>query len=196
MAYPIVIIAFFLASFNVLKPSEKIIYFDVVHKNNIVGRLKATKIEEGTTIHYQSSTSISTRIIREINVNYDYDVVFNAGLLQKSDVKITVNDKIHAETSTVLLDNTYHIKKDAKDIPIAEAIQYSTIQLYFEEPKHISKCYSEQDGSFNSIVNLGNQSYKKTNAKGRENIYTYKEGELMSATIDGGFVSFQIIARE
>ncbi|MFS4416450.1 DUF6134 family protein [Maribacter sp. 2307ULW6-5] len=177
-------------------PKDSSLYFDIVVKNKVVGSLKASQITKGSKTTYQSFTSIKTHIIKDIKVNYEYDVTFDNFLLQKADVHITVNDKPHAETSTLRNNAGYKIVKNQKESSLDESIEYATILLYFKEPAKISSCYSEQDGTMNTIVSMGNNSYKKINAKGKENSYYYKNGVLQKAIIDGGIVNFEMNARE
>ncbi|MEM5565048.1 DUF6134 family protein [Psychroserpens sp. AS72] len=177
------------------KRSEDNIYFDIVHKKKVIGNLKASRTITDSKIHYQSSTTINTRIMKEIRVNYKYDVTFEAQLLEKSDVNITVNENPHAKTETEWEDNSYQVIKNGKyENRINDSISYSTVQMFFNEPVNINTCYSEQNGSFNTIIELGNHTYKKINSKGNENIYYYDMGVLKKATIDVGLITFEIVA--
>ena len=181
---------------QVLHTSDTHLKFDIVLKEKVVGQLHATKSFKDAKAHYQSSTNITTRFIKDITVNYKYNVIFNTNTLEKADVHITVNNKPHAETKTQWLDNRYLIQKNEdKAVVFNKAINYSTILMYFIEPENVSFCFSEEDGSINTIISLGNHTYKKVNAKGKENIYYYKKGKLIKAEIDGGLISFQMIAK-
>ena len=172
-------------------------YFDIVLKDKIVGTLKVSQSAKDSLTYYHSSTAIKTRIIKDIKVDYKYDVTFDNMMLKKADVKITLNDKPHSETTTLWKDGYYQITKNShKESTLIEPISYSTILLYFQEPVDIDRCYSEQDGSVNHIVDLGNHTYKKINSQGKENTYYYNNGILKKAVIDGGIVSFDMIARK
>ena len=172
------------------------ITFNIIHKNKVVGQLTATKTIKDTTTYYNSSTNINTRIIKNIHVNHEYNVVFNKGVLSSANVNIRVNDKQNAKTITTRKNNSYQIIKNGKyETPINTPINYATVQLYFEEPIHVSQCYSEQNGDFNSIIAIGNHTYKKVNAKNNENLYYYNKGELTKAVIDGGLITFQFIRK-
>lgn len=192
----LIVISLFVVFGNFNNTSNRSLNFDVVHKGNVIGSLNATKTLKDAMIYYESSTTIETRIIKEIRVNYKYNVAFENNMLESSNVDITINEKPHAKTHTLWNDTDYQVVKNDEDEKIlTDSINYATVQLYFKEPKHIKKCYSEQDGSFNTITALGNHSYKKTNSEGRENIYFYKKGILQKATIDGGLIKFEIIAK-
>ncbi|HDZ06081.1 hypothetical protein LCGC14_0129520 [marine sediment metagenome] len=182
---------------NTLKTSKNTLFFDIVNKNEIIGNLKATKTTTDTTIHYKSVTTISTKIIKEIKVNYQYNVTYEKDKLKKANVFIDVNNKPYADILTNWEKEHYQItKNDKKEKVVEDEINYATILLYFDEPVGVERCYSEQDGSFNTIVALGNHRYKKINAKKHENIYHYKNGFLQKAEINGGLVKFEIIAHK
>ncbi|WP_194507761.1 DUF6134 family protein [Psychroserpens luteus] len=191
----LILIIFFMNLGSVSNPSEEKIYFDIVRNNKVIGSLKATRTIKDSKIHYQSSTTIETKIIKDIRVNYKYDVTFEAELLEKSNVNITVNENPHAKTVTEWEDDSYQVVKNGKNENIInDSISYSTVQMYFKEPVNINTCYSEQNGSFNTIIAMGNHTYKKVNSKENENIYYYDMGILKKATIDGGLIKFEIVA--
>ncbi|WP_247656637.1 DUF6134 family protein [Maribacter sp. MMG018] len=201
--YQFIIVLFLFLDFNTgtdILPSntnDTVLYFDIVLNDKVIGNLKATKSSEGNKTFYQSETAIKTRVIKEIEVNYKYDVTFENKVMKMADVVIDVNNKPHANTVTNLKGSQYQIiKNDKKEEVVDPPIDYTTILLYFKEPVNIDRCYSEQNGSFNTIVALGEHSYKKINTKGKENIYYYKNGILEKASIDGGLVKFEIIARK
>ncbi len=196
MIWSLLLINFLTLMGNTPNVSEKNIYFDIVHKNNIVGSLKASKTKTDAITTYKSATNIETRIIKEFSVHYNYNVAFENAFLKDAEVHITVNKKPHAETITRWKDTYYQVIKDEKDeTSINKSINYATVQLYFEEPKNITTCFSEQDASFNTIMAMGNHTYKKINSKGNENLYYYKNGNLIKATIDGGIIKFDIIRK-
>ncbi|WP_282111655.1 DUF6134 family protein [Maribacter stanieri] len=183
--------------FNTIYASKNTLTFDIINKNEVIGNLKATKTSTDTKTHYQSVTTISTKILKEIKVNYKYDVTYERNKLKKANVYIDVNDKPYADILTNWEAKHYQItKNDKKEKVVEDEINYATILLYFNEPIDIERCYSEQDGSFNTIVPLGNHTYKKINAKNHENIYYYKNGFLQKAEINGGLVKFEIIAQK
>ena len=198
MIWNLILINFLICQWSYSDTSDQHMYFDVIlHNNKVIGSLKATRTTKDSITYYHSSTIIKTRLIKDIRVNYKYDVTFNNTLLEKADVHITVNEKPHAETYTQRTSTYYQIvKNDDKKKTLKDSISYATIQLYFKEPVNVDNCYSEQDGSFNTIAALGNHSYQKINSKGKVNTYYYKNGALKKATIDGGLIKFEIIAKE
>lgn len=180
-----------------VEPIKNTFYFDIIHKDNVIGSLKASKTIKESKVHYQSVTTINTRVIKEIDVNYLYNVTYENNKLKRANVLIDVNDKPYADILTNWEIDYYQVSKnDKNELVVEEDIKYATILLYFDEPINIKRCYSEQDGSFNTIIPLGNHSYKKINAKNNENIYHYKNGFLEKAEINGGVIKFDIVAQK
>lgn len=177
--------------------NETVLKFDIVRNGRVLGSLEANRTVSGTKTNYKSFTEINTRLIRRIKVDYKYDVVFDDGQLKKADVRIKVNDRLHAKTLTKWKNSGYRVVENQEEVTtVTDEIDHSTILLYFEEPIKINSTYSEQDASFNSIVPLENHTYKKINSKGRENIYHYENGVLKKIEVDGGLISFEMIASE
>ena len=174
--------------------TQESIIFNIIHKNKVIGSLKAEKIVKDSCTNYKSITHINTRIIKKIQVIHEYEVTFKNQQLTKAKVNISVNNKQQAKTVTAWKQNTYQVFKNEKyQKSISQSITYATIQLYFEEPKNVSNCYSEQNGDNNSIIDMGNHVYKKINTKNNENQYYYENGQLTKATIDGGLINFEIV---
>lgn len=174
--------------------TQESIIFNIIHKNKVIGSLKAEKIIKDSSTNYKSITHINTRIIKKIQVIHEYEVTFKNQQLTKAKVNISVNNKQQAKTVTAWEQNTYQVFKNEKyQKSISQSITYATIQLYFEEPKNVSNCYSEQNGDNNSIIDMGNHVYKKINTKNNENQYYYENGQLTKATIDGGLINFEIV---
>jgi hypothetical protein len=181
----------------VSSPPEKKLSFDMIWRGKSVGTLYATQKTTDSKIYYHSSTNIQIKFIKTFDINYEYDVLFDNSILQSANVDINYNGNQHAQTQTKRKNNEYQVIKDEKlETTFTETVRYSTISMYFEEPVNIGRCYSEQEGDFNTIVHLGNHKYKKTNTSGRESFFFYKNGRLEKAIIDGGIVSFEMILKE
>lgn len=186
------LVLFFCGLLSSQKTSSTVLSFDILHKNKVVGNLVATKTINEDVVNYHSFTQIETKILTTIDIKYNYNVFFKKEQLYKSDVNILLNGKAFAETNTLYANGEYQVTKNKKQSKFKGLITYSTVLLYFKEPVKVKECYSEQDGSINDLVSLGNHKYKKVNAKGNENMYTYKNGVLYEATIDGGLINFVI----
>ncbi|WP_291726022.1 DUF6134 family protein [Bernardetia sp.] len=194
MIWYICIVGFLFGMLN--SSTEKSLAYDIVWRKSPVGTLKVTKEHIDSKTYYTSSTNIEMKFIKTFKINYEYDVVYDNQILQTANVDINYNGNQHAQTQTQLKNGEYEVVKDGEvENTFKATVRYSTISMYFEEPLKLTRCYSEQEGGFNKIIPLGEHKYKKINARGKESIFTYKNGILEKAEIDGGIVSFDMVRK-
>jgi len=168
--------------------------FSMIQDGKIIGEAIATKTIDGSKITYSDDSNIVIHMIAKINVTYGYDEFFVDGDLLKASVIIFVHGHEHTNASTIKSDGFYNFKID-KDSPvkITEPIEYSTVQLLFEEPKEFLKAYSAEHGKFHKIKKIGEHTYIKTSHDGHENTYYYKDGHLQKAEIHAGMINITML---
>ncbi|MCB9231038.1 MAG: hypothetical protein H6581_05225 [Bacteroidia bacterium] len=168
-------------------------HFSINFRGNEVGELEATRKIDGDDLYFSSFTETSFWAIKRITVLYEYNVHFQKGHLQSSEVRILVNGKEHKCTKVTLKGDCYEITEDGETrSSVHYPVDYSTVMLIFTEPSHISNCFSEEDGTLHPVVNLGNHVYDKIHPKGRKNRYYYTNGTLSSAELDAGLVTLKV----
>lgn len=192
-----ILIHYFLIFISSSHPSSnEVQYFDIVHRDKIIGELKATKQQENDRITYKNFTNIKTHIIKDITVAYEYEVVFQSNGLLNANATILVDKKIHKQTITEWTGEAYRIQQNKKrEKFLHDTISYSAIMLLFNEPVGKESVFSEETGDLHPLRPLGKQAYQKTNTKGKENRYYYSEGKLDSAQVDAGVIQFELKRR-
>ncbi len=85
---------------NVLFAQTKSYHFNVIHNGGVLGTLDATKTEDGNKVIYTSHTNLDYHLLTSIKIEYDYEVVFIAELLEEAKVHIKVkgSDKTNVKT--------------------------------------------------------------------------------------------------
>lgn len=175
-------------------PAVEVRYFDIVHRDKVIGSLTATKTEDDNQIIYKNETFIRTRIVKEIEVNYLFEAMYINGELENAEAIIKVNDEIRESTITCREKPGYIVQlhQDKEKWIDSEVIVYSSVMLTFEEPAVNDKSFSEKDGNEHQLMPMGEHSYKKINSKGQENSYYYEGGDLKWAKLDAGIINFEI----
>lgn len=167
--------------------------YNIIHKDDTIGQLKAVKETHGKSVQYATKTNIETRILTKIEVSYAFDVTFNDQQLQQSAVKVYFNGRERTNTKTLKSNSGYKFYDSGElEKNIKQSVSYCAVQLIFEEPSGIDKVYSEETGAFHSLTKIASHSYSKENEKGRESIFHYKNGILHSAKIDAGIIEFEL----
>lgn len=191
---PIFWLLFFLPSKEV--PSERI-YFDIVRNDKTIGELVAIKTATDDWVTYESHTQINAHILKKIAVLFQSEVTMKQDQLNSSDAIIQVNGKTRDHTQVTWTGDKYHIQTKGKQEKwLSAPIPYPAILLLFEEPIDVETSFFEETANFHSLYAMGNHSYKKINAKGKENWYYYDKGKLQRAVVDAGIVRFEMILRD
>ncbi|ETN96115.1 DUF6134 family protein [Zhouia amylolytica] len=184
-------IIFVLAMLNF--PTEEKVSFEVLHRDKSIGVLEAVKETYHKEVVYNNHTSIDTRIITKIEVNYGYNVTYDNNGLVEASAQIKFNGKERTNAHTERKGKNYLFFKDNNEPEkLDQEIDYSTVKLIFEEPKNVNRVYAEEHGEFHSIKRIASNTYLKTSPDGKENTYYYKNGILEKAEIDGGVIKFVI----
>ena len=68
MVLPFILLYFFTLPVDLPNATNTSLYFNIVVKDKIVGSLKAAQNSKGSKTNYHSSTTIKTRIIKDISV--------------------------------------------------------------------------------------------------------------------------------
>lgn len=167
--------------------------YKVIYKDKEVGTLDAIKRTNDSITFYQNKTEIDTRIITKIKLEYDYEITFENGLLNKAIVQIELNGKSRKNSKTILEKNKYCYYEDEDlSLLISENINYTAAMLMLEEPIGIKNVYSEENGTFHSLKKVKKHIYEKKGEKNRINTYIYENAVLKKAIINAGIIEFQV----
>ncbi|MDB5282657.1 MAG: hypothetical protein JWO06_1732, partial [Bacteroidota bacterium] len=153
--------------------------YDVELFGKKIGTTVVERIDKGNgevEFKLSSSSVVNIFFTRKTSVMV-YDVVYKNGKLFSSYVK-NVKDDV-TEIVTILWDGVKYVIKKGEDVLVqTQPIDFSSVHLYFMEPKGISKIFSERLGTFCLFDNSVAGVYKCKLSNGVENIYRYKNGVL------------------
>jgi hypothetical protein len=70
-------------------------------------------------------------------------------------------------------------------VKLDEIINFSSAKLYYEQPKEgLDQIFAEGYTKFCKLENLGNDQYRLYLPGGKENVYTYKNSELLEVLVE------------
>lgn len=175
--------------------AQKHIY-DVELFGKKIGSTIIERIDNGNgTVEYKlSSTSEVNILFSKKTSAMNFDVVYKNGILFSSYCK-NVKDDV-TEIATMLWDGTkYIIKKGEEVLTQTQPLDFSSIQLYFIEPKGRPKIFSERLGEFCSFTASGGGVYECKLANGVSNTYRYKNGILYELEMSKGASVFMRLVK-
>ena len=187
------LISIFIPLFCYGTPVETV-HFQIIRKHKIVGQFSAQKSKVGALTVYQSNCALTANPLR-VRISYEIKVVLKNGVLEETDLKVTINGRLRTHSQTKKNGEMYTFFRNGKaKEKIHDVITHTTIMLYFNEPLGIRKTHSEERGSFCKILSAGPDTYHKINAKGNKNTYRYNNKLLRHLLIETTMVNFEMMA--
>jgi hypothetical protein len=153
--------------------------YDVYLLGNKIGETTVERRDSAGIKHYilRSKTDAKVLFVEKksamsTDVLYDKEGKMFAAFFQN----IKNEDKFL--TQTLCKNDKLTIDKDGEKTEIPGAVNFSSILLYFSEPKNLQKVFSERVGQFFEIVKQADGTYLAS-LDGHSAVYTYKAGKLI-----------------
>ncbi|MBV8254285.1 MAG: hypothetical protein JO154_16920 [Chitinophaga sp.] len=160
--------------------------YEVRIANHAVGTIEARQNVNG----HEKSISIQTHIqVMLSKVNSIITTEYSHNILtQAKSSRVTGKNGDDKLTTTRKEGNAYTIVMNGERSVLGNTeIQHCVGDLYFSEPKHITRTFSETLGKFLPLKALGDGSYELQLPEGKKNIYKYDNGTLVQVEVDHTF---------
>lgn len=151
--------------------------YDVTLFGDKIGTLTAVRtINADSTIEYHVSSNSAAKVLW-VNKKSELksDVIFKQGKLHSSTVN-SVTEEAKQEIKVLWDKAKYLIQKGSETTVCNENICYTTIMLYFWEPKNVTRIFSERVGIFVKLVKNSDGFYQVTMPDGVTSIFKYRNG--------------------
>jgi hypothetical protein len=164
--------------------SQKLRY-EIFLMGNKIGETTIEKRDSGNISHYiLRSLSDAKVLFIEKKSAMSTDVLYDqAGKMLSSIFENIKNDEKFF-TRSLWQNNKLDINKDGTKSVMPGAISFSSLLLYFTEPKDHQKVFSERLGAFFEMVRQSDGSYTAS-LDGNTSQYTYKGGKLTELVMKG-----------
>ncbi|MEQ8925046.1 MAG: DUF6134 family protein [Fulvivirga sp.] len=154
-----------------------------------IGGINATLTEENGVQYYEIESDVTFKVLfKKYNRKTIHRVKYSNGTIEESYTAVYMNKNQEDSASLVHLSNyEYRCFMTEKDEPYKQhfgPIKFPTAMLYYKEPKGVNKVFSERFLDYCPVKVLEKGKYEVYLPNGKENIYTYENGELKSVFID------------
>ena len=171
------------------------VWFDVVHKDKVIGFIQLTRSEVDARDIYTISSEINTRLIMRFKAIGEEQVVFKndtlmySSMFRKTNSRVRVDQKIRFNGSQYLLQD----KKGIKTLRVP-AVESNLTRMLMEEPRGLSKVFCDRKGENVPIRKVGHNSYKAFIGPGTSSVFHYERGRCTRVEAEGTFykVEFRI----
>lgn len=186
------ILCLLIGSFGELpRANSQTYHYDVVKGNKTLGGMTVVKTTTDSTTSYYVESDVEIKILLTFKIYYELEEIFHHDALVDGNAFNTFNDKMQKQ-SVVKGDGTrYVVNLNGELHQINESkITYSIPQLYYEEPKHQQKIFSQQFATFLDIINTSPGVYEIESPDGK-NIYKYnQDGVCVEVKVSRTFATF------
>ncbi len=160
--------------------NEKPKVFQIVKNHKVIGTIHIIRKVSGDSTTYNSESQIDAKLLLNVKVIGKETCVFRNGILIYSSVYRTLNNKVKINHSITHNKSHYNINEGNKvEVLNIEAIEQNLITLYFDEPKGVMSVFGDTQKEMIEIKYLGHGKYKVEIAKGKYNIFHYKNGRCI-----------------
>ncbi|HVI45540.1 MAG TPA: DUF6134 family protein [Chitinophaga sp.] len=157
--------------------------FEVRVANHAIGTIEAQRKINGAAKSIIIKTRIQTILSK---VNSDIINEYNNNVLTMArSTRISGKNGDDKETTTSRNGNNYMIVLNGTRSVIDNTeISHCVGDLYFAEPKQVTRIFSETLGRFLALKPIGNGAYELLLPEGKKNIYKYENGTLVQVEVN------------
>lgn len=179
-----------------LNAQKKILSYDVIWKENIIGNLNLTESAKDHKVFYELKSEVKTSYIFSYHSYTNESSVFeNERMLysfyyQKVNGKETIN-------ATAVSGNYFKLNSDGNvDSQISNPIQFNILQLYGNCPGKRIEVYSTHYQRFLDFVKITETKYRLDLPDGNYNYYFYKNGICTRVDVPRSFFTIHFILKK
>lgn len=161
--------------------------YDIELFGKKIGNTTVERIDKGNgEVEFKMNSASEVNILFAHKTSaMNFDIIYKDGKLISSYCK-NVKDGV-TEIVTIVWEGTrYIIKKGEEVLQMNQPLDFSSIQLYFNEPKGRRKVFSERLGQFCDFIRTAEGEYACKLSNGVNNIYRYRNGVLYELEMSKG----------
>ena len=190
----LLVIFFYLLSLTGLADANEKGKYSIEVAGIKIGNLYTSKVIKGDLTFYYFESKVSIWLFMRITVTHEMVCVYNKNVLQTVDIHSFVNnEKYHSKIEW----QNDHYNVDVKtykynnDSPIKDAIHFSVVKLFFEEPLEQKTILADNYGIMAPVTLLKPNVYQ-VQVIDKKNKYTYSNGALIKAEMESAIKNFVI----
>ena len=157
--------------------------FSIFLKGKIIGELVATEDRIGSEIIHDIMSKTDAKVmVFSIHVESDMKIKKGNGIMIEGTAYRMASRgaaDVHASTVRIGPKQYESIRNGEKKKFTQEDITFCVADLFFKEPKGMTKIYSNMYAEMLSLKSLGTGRYEVQTPDGKNTVYSYTNGKLM-----------------
>lgn len=153
--------------------------FNIVKGGDIIGNIKADRVEKADAIFYSMVSSSEFSIVWSNTVESTTETEYRNGFMHTCGARMSVNKSMRDSSSMERVGDQAHCYiHPNKRFMHKESVEWTTARMYYEEPVGQSRIFVESEMAFCLFEPIGSNTYRLHLSGGKVNEYTYVRGEL------------------
>lgn len=157
--------------------------YEIRFSNHVIGNVTAHCKVNGATRNISIQSKVDMKLLAKFNLDISCD--FDNNILIRS--KVIRSSGKDADNKTIITQreakNYSIVLNGTRSVLNTTEIVHSVGEMYFVEPRQITKIFSETLGIFLTLNSLGNGHYELILPEGKKNVYKYEKGTLVQVEI-------------
>ncbi|PSL35947.1 DUF6134 family protein [Chitinophaga ginsengisoli] len=158
--------------------------YEIRFSNHVIGNVTAHCKVNGASRNISIQSNVDMKLLAKFNLDISCD--FDNDILVRSKV-IKSSGKDAGDNKTIITQreakNYSIVQNGKKSVLNTTEIVHSVGEMYFMEPRQVTKIFSETLGIFLTLNSLGNGLYELLLPEGKRNVYKYEKGTLVQVEI-------------
>ncbi|QHS62056.1 DUF6134 family protein [Chitinophaga agri] len=157
--------------------------YEIRFSNHVIGNVTAHCKVNGAARNISIKSNVDMKLLARFNLDiscdFDNNILIRSKVIKSSgkdgDNKTIITQR-EAKSYSVVLNGQKSVLNTAEII-------HSVGEMYFMEPRQITKIFSETLGVFLTLNSLGNGLYELLLPEGKKNVYKYEKGTLVQVEV-------------
>lgn len=158
--------------------------YEIRFSNHVIGNVTAHCKVNGTARNISIQSKVDMKLLAKFNLDISCD--FDNNILIRSKV-IKSTGKDNEKDKSIITQkeakNYSIVQNGEKSVLNTTEIVHSVGEMYFMEPRQITRIFSETLGMFLTLNSLGNGLYELLLPEGKKNVYKYVKGTLVEVEV-------------
>jgi hypothetical protein len=179
--------------FLLLTQAQQKINFSIVVGGKDVGDFYVTKSVSGDTTVYGGVSKTQVSLAKMFAIDYTVNVIHVGGELWRSTMRNIVNNDTRDALEVKRESGVFKVFEEGElERTISNKPDISSLEMYYSEPKGVSKTLSEVQGLLKNVTMVKENVYKVEGESSYESYFHYKDGELQKVVVHYSLAKFEI----
>jgi len=159
--------------------------YEIRYGNHVIGNVSAHCKATGAAKNISIQSKVDMALTRfNLNISCEFD---NSVMVHSKVVRTSKSGDNKSITTQREGKNYSIIQNGEKSVLNNTEIVHSISELYFTEPRQITRIFSETYGAFLTLKPVGEGLYELSLPEGKKNVYKYVKGVLMQVEVSQAF---------